>query len=128
MARQRGVQRLQFGQLRVGRLAGGLVGAAPLQHGHEREDVFQVLGGEFVDETAAPRFQAHQPFGGQHLQGLAQGGARNAHFAGQPEFVDPFSVAQRSRMDHASQAVRDFQVQGLPDDGMGHGLTAGTAP
>ncbi|MNT26603.1 hypothetical protein D3C72_1621900 [compost metagenome] len=125
MVRQRGVQRLQRGQLPVAGLARGLIGAAPFQHGHQREDVFQVLQRQFVDEAAPPGFQPHQPFRGKHLERLAQGGAGNAHFARQPQFVDPFAVAQRTRVDHAAQAVRDFQVQGLPDDGVGHGLTAG---
>ncbi len=117
VAGQRGVQRFQFGQLRVGGLARGLEGAAPFQHRHQREDVFQILGGQFVDEAAAAGFQPDQPFGGQHFQRFAQRRARNAHFASQAEFIDPFAVTQRPRMDHAAQAVRDFQIQGLPDDG-----------
>src|SRR5690606_23876897 len=78
---QRLVQRLERGQVGVGRLQGGLVGAAPLEHGHQRENVFQVAQRQLVDEAAATRFKTHQAFGGQYLEGLAQWRARNAQQA-----------------------------------------------
>ena len=77
------------------------------------EDLVQVLLGDFVDEAAAPRLVAHQPFGRQHLQRLAQRRARDLQLLGQPRFVQESARHQLAGEDAVAQLGGDFIVQGV---------------
>jgi hypothetical protein len=63
-------------------------------HGHDREDLVDVLLGQFGHITAAARLEHHQAFGGQHLERLAQRRAADAVLQRQRLFVDPAAGLQ----------------------------------
>ncbi|SOZ35842.1 hypothetical protein CBM2605_A230097 [Cupriavidus neocaledonicus] len=116
ITRQVGVQAVEGIEVGAGGVAGRLIGTAPFQQRHQREDLVQVLLGQFIDETAAARLQPHQAFGGEHLERLAQRRARDAERFGHRAFIDPCARHQRMRVDHGAQPVCHFQVQRLLDD------------
>jgi len=61
----------------VGRVARGLERAASFQQGDHGKDLVEVPLGDLAHEAAAPGFVAQQPFGGEHLERLAQRRARD---------------------------------------------------
>ena len=85
------VQLPQLPGRRLVQALGGPARGVPLEHGEHVEDRIQLFAGDLADEGAAPRDQGHQPFGGEHLQGLAQGGTRDAVFGRQAQLVDRLS-------------------------------------
>jgi hypothetical protein len=70
-------------------------GATAFQHGHQRENVVDILARDFGDVAAAARLQINQAFRSQYLERLAQRRTRNAVLLGQFLLVDP--VAGRVR-------------------------------
>ncbi|MCY1522531.1 hypothetical protein D9M68_573890 [compost metagenome] len=120
VAGQVGVQAFQRVQVGTGGVARGFVGAAAFEQRHQREDLVQVLLGQFVDKAAAARLEPDQPFRSQHLQRFAQRRARDAERLGHRAFVDPGAGRKRMGIDHCAQPVRDFEVQGLLDDAHCH--------
>jgi hypothetical protein len=106
------VQRFQALEVGRARLLRRLEGAAPLEQGHQREDVVEVALGQFGNVAAAARLQGDQAFGSQHLERLAQGRAADAVLLGQGLLVDPGARLQFVREDALAQALGDFQVEG----------------
>ena len=71
----------------------------------------------------AAHFHGDQAFGGQHLERLAQGGAADAVFLGNAQFVNPAAGCQFARKNALPQEFGDFFVQGAGGQGDGgHGV------
>ena len=60
------------------------------EHGHQREDVVQILAGNFGDVATAARAQLNQPLGRKHFERFAQRGPRDAILFG--EFLSSIQV------------------------------------
>ena len=97
-------------------VADGLAGTTALQQAQHGEEALDFGGRQLDDEGAPARHQPYQTFMGQHLQGLAQWGARGTEAGRQGQFVDAFAGLQAAFVDHLAQAVGDFDVQGRAGD------------
>lgn len=89
-----------------------LESAASFEQRHERENVVEIALGQFGDIAAAARLERHQPFGGEHLERLAQGRATDAVLLGQRLLVDPRARRQLVREDAQPQTLGDFLIEG----------------
>ncbi|MCY1371765.1 hypothetical protein D9M69_589230 [compost metagenome] len=117
------MQRLQLRALGLAGALGHHAGRIAFQQREQVVDVRQVLLGHLGDVGAAPHLHGHQAFGGQHLQGLAQGRAADAVFLGQLEFVDPAARLQFAAEDPLAQELGHLFIEGAGGQGDGgHGL------
>ena len=92
-------------------MADGIGSATAFEHGHQREDVVEVLARDFSDIAATAWFQFDQAFGGENLERFAQRGAGDAVLFGELLLVDPGARRQFVRKDPLSQSFGDFLVE-----------------
>ena len=92
-------------------MADGIGSATAFKHGHQREDVVQVLARDFSDIAATAWFQFDQAFGGENLERFAQWRAGDAVLFGELLLVDPGARRQFVRKDPLSQSFGDFLVK-----------------
>jgi len=85
-------------------------------------DIGQIAFGYFGHIGATPHLHGDQAFGGQHLQGLAQGRAADAIFFSQLEFVDPAARRQFAAEDPLAKQFSDLFIKSAGSQGnSGHG-------
>ena len=85
--------------------------AAAFEQRHDREQLVGVVLGQLGDPAALARHQRHQPFGGEHLERLAQRRAADLPLARQRQLVDPVPGAELALEHHRAQPRGDFLVQ-----------------
>jgi len=107
------VHLLQRHQIGVGGIARCLEGAAAFEQRNHGKDLVKVALGDLVDEAPAARLVAHQAFGGQHLERLAQRCARDGPFAAQHELVNEAARRQHTVENALAQLGGHFVVQGV---------------
>ena len=73
----------------VGALGGSELGHEPFERGADLEDLGGTAAVDRGDTRAAPRFEGDEPFGGEHLEGLADRVARDAELARDRLLVEP---------------------------------------
>ena len=81
------------------------------EHRHDGKYIVQILFGKLGDITAATRFQDHQTFGGQYLQGFAQRRATDAVISSQRLFVQPRTGLEFMGKNLAAQLLRHLFVK-----------------
>ena len=105
------VQQLQCSNVGRHGLARGLVRGTALQQRNDREDFVQVALGDLGHKTTPARLMAQQSLSHQHLERLAQGGARDFQPLAQGGFVQKAAGRQGARKNLLPQPGGDFVVQ-----------------
>jgi len=104
------VQRLQLGELAVGRLAGNLGGGVALQQREQVIHLRHVVARRLGHVGAAARLHRHHALDRQHLQRLAQGRAADSHLGRDLQLVDPGAGLELPREDALAQLLGDLFV------------------
>src|SRR5574343_215690 len=87
-------------------------GATAFQHGHQWEDVVQVLTRNLCDVTTPARPEFNEALGGEHLEGFAQRCPRNTVLLCKFLFVNPGARGQFMGKYALAQSLGNFLIKG----------------
>jgi hypothetical protein len=106
------VQHIEALQVFRPRLERRLKSDAAFQHGHDRENLVEVVQRQLGDEAAAPRLDVHQALGGEDLQRLAQRRAADAEVGGERRLVQALPRNEVVAEDALAQEIDRLLAQG----------------